>query len=347
MGRAAAMRQRLGVAAMSACVFGLAPAAHAGQTTYAYDSLGRVTTVTQPNGVTTQYSYDAAGNRTSQTINASLPLARPSSTAVNEESSNNSIPTNTVGPAPSTTTVSTGAAHGVATFNGTSLVYTPAHDFVGQDSFQYTVGNGGSWTSTPAPVSITVNPVPPTAQNITASLDENSPGKTIAISTTGPSVTAVAVSTAAANGAATPSGTSLFYKPVTGFYGTDTFQYTASTPYKTSTPATVTVTVNLIPPTVSAFTQRIAYNAVEPLRLQINGSAVTSVAYTGTILGSIAISGTTMTYSAPSSGAATYTIQYTATNAAGTSNPSATATINIDATANRWGHFAWGSPSVW
>lgn len=59
------MLTRTGLIASYAClvaVFAI-PDAHAGQIQYFYDSLGRVERVIYPNGVTVQYTYDAAGNR--------------------------------------------------------------------------------------------------------------------------------------------------------------------------------------------------------------------------------------------------------------------------------------------
>ena len=40
------------------------PAQAATATAYTYDTLGRVSTVTYPNGVIVTYNYDPAGNRT-------------------------------------------------------------------------------------------------------------------------------------------------------------------------------------------------------------------------------------------------------------------------------------------
>jgi YD repeat-containing protein len=40
----------------------------AGSVTYAYDNLGRLSTVTYPNGVVITYLYDASGNRTGYTV---------------------------------------------------------------------------------------------------------------------------------------------------------------------------------------------------------------------------------------------------------------------------------------
>jgi YD repeat-containing protein len=46
----------------------IAPAAHAASASYTYDALGRVIQVVYDNGMKIVYIYDAAGNRTVQTV---------------------------------------------------------------------------------------------------------------------------------------------------------------------------------------------------------------------------------------------------------------------------------------
>ena len=53
----------LGFLAASGLALSGSPA-FAGNTTYKYDSLGRVIEVDYPNGTVIKYTYDAAGNRT-------------------------------------------------------------------------------------------------------------------------------------------------------------------------------------------------------------------------------------------------------------------------------------------
>lgn len=46
----------------------LSGVSQAGSVVYAYDSLGRLTSVTYSNGVVITYNYDAAGNRSNYTV---------------------------------------------------------------------------------------------------------------------------------------------------------------------------------------------------------------------------------------------------------------------------------------
>lgn len=59
----------VGAVAMLLMANGIAQAVN-GSAVYAYDALGRVASVSYDTGVIIIYSYDANGNRTSQTINA-------------------------------------------------------------------------------------------------------------------------------------------------------------------------------------------------------------------------------------------------------------------------------------
>ncbi|MGH1560940.1 Ig-like domain-containing protein [Caulobacter segnis] len=62
-------------------------------------------------------------------------------------------------PAESSIAIAAAPQHGSAVVSGLNVVYTPATDFSGTDTFTYTVrGEGG--TSVPTTVTVTVNPLP-------------------------------------------------------------------------------------------------------------------------------------------------------------------------------------------
>jgi hypothetical protein len=88
----------------------------------------------------------------------------------------------------------------------------------------------------------------PIASAVSQTVAYNSSNNNIALSATN-TPTSVAVSTAASHGTATASGTAIIYTPAAGYFGTDTFQYTATNAFGTSSPAIATITVS--PPVAS------------------------------------------------------------------------------------------------
>lgn len=161
---------------------------------------------------------------------------------------------------PASVTIGTAPAHGTAIpqTNG-EVLYTPDNGYTGPDSFTYTVDDQGGRVSNAATVSITVTkPPPPTAGAVSSTAIKNEPDTITVLSsdsTTSPATlipSSVAVVTAPTNGTAVaqPNGT-IIYTPTNGYTGTDTFTYTvADTNSETSSPGTVTVTVQPpVPPT--------------------------------------------------------------------------------------------------
>jgi hypothetical protein len=125
------------------------------------------------------------------------------------------------------------AMHGTATISGSKILYTPALNYHGTDSFQYTIsdGNGGTDTAT---VSVTITPVNdnPTAVNDVASVpgsftsylmvlgnDSDVDGNMISLS---------GIPVAPTKGTASISGNMIQYTPNAGFAGTDTLTYEIS-----------------------------------------------------------------------------------------------------------------------
>ena len=151
-----------------------------------------------------------------------------------------------------TVTNLTQPAHGTVTVgqNG-QVVYTPAPDFCGTDTFTYTAFDGTA-TSNVATVTVTVTPAndPPVAYDDTASTPENAYVNIAVLANDtdvdSPNLT-VAALTQPAHGTATlnPDFT-VKYTPDNGFHGTDTFTYKANDGMSVSNMATVTVTVTSV-----------------------------------------------------------------------------------------------------
>ncbi len=140
------------------------------------------------------------------------------------------------------------SANGTVAISGNQVVYTPAPNWYGTDSFTYTImdGNGGTDTAT---VTVTVNSVndPPVAQADSASTNAGFPVTVSVLTNDSDSdggTLSAASTTAAANGAVVINGNgTVTYTPNFGFSGTDTFTYTVSD----GQGGTATVTVTVIP----------------------------------------------------------------------------------------------------
>jgi large repetitive protein len=147
----------------------------------------------------------------------------------------------------------TAPAHGTASkVSGSEIVYTPAANFIGTDSFVYEIGDGNGKRAR-ATVTVTVVDA---NQNPVASDDAatTTPGTLITINVTandsdpdGDPVTLIAspIVTAPAHGTATKiSASSITYKPATGYGGTDTFRYEIADGRGKRSQANVVVTIS-------------------------------------------------------------------------------------------------------
>ena len=138
---------------------------------------------------------------------------------------------------------------GTATNEGTHITYTPAANFFGTETFDYTIsdGNGGSdW----ATVTVTVTGLPddPIAVNDTFSVDENSTDNELDVlendnDPDGDTLTITAVGPTNNGGAVTNNNTYLSYTPLAGFVGTEVFTYTVGDGTGRFSTATVTIEV--------------------------------------------------------------------------------------------------------
>jgi hypothetical protein len=129
-----------------------------------------------------------------------------------------------------------------------AFTYRPAKDYNGTDSFKFTVSDG-ELSSAPAIVSLTITPVndPPVAQDQAVTLDEDTVATGTVVATDVDSTTLTyAVATPPAHGTVQldPATGSFAYRPAKDYNGSDSFRFTASDGELTSTPATVTFTIN-------------------------------------------------------------------------------------------------------
>lgn len=190
------------------------------------------------------------------TVNAApvAPVTGAVSATVAYNSASNPITLNITGGTPTSVSVSTAATHGTATASGTSITYTPTAGYYGADSFTYAATNANG-TSAAATATITVSPpAAPTAANrsgVAVAYDSLGTAIDLTASITGVH-TSLAVSTQPAHGTTSVTGSVVTYVPTSGYYGADSFTYTATGPGGTSAPATVSLTVATPPPPLAA-----------------------------------------------------------------------------------------------
>lgn len=162
-------------------------------------------------------------------------------------------------------------SHGAVTINGNQATYTPAAGYVGADSFTFrATGPGGN--SSPATASLTVTaPAAPTVSDRSATVSYQGSAD-IPISVSG-AHTSLSITTAPAQGSAAVVGaTTVEYSAPAGFAGTVTFQVTATGPGGTSSPATVTVTVDPpASPAVGDVSTSTAYGTPKDFSVPISG----------------------------------------------------------------------------
>ena len=175
---------------------------------------------------------------------------------------------------PLTYTVVSGPSRGTLSGTPPELIYTPARNFSGTDSFTFTASDGQE-TSAPATVSITINssndPPVPTPRTINLSEDTSATVTLMASDPEGDAFT-LAVATQPANGTLSGTPPVLTYTPAPNFNGTDSFTFTASDAQGTSAPATVTLNVSPVndPPFATAQSRTTAEDM--PVAITLSGT---------------------------------------------------------------------------
>ena len=222
--------------------------------------------------------------------------------------------------------VASAPAHGSASISGTTATYTPTNNYYGSDSFTYTA-TGPAGTSNPATVSVTVpQPPAPTAGNVSLSVAYNTSSSVTL--TPGAYASHLALASNPSHGSAAIVGwPTATYTPTSGYYGSDSFTYTASGAGGTGSPATVSVTVAApAAPTVGNVNLTAGFDYQGSATLTPAGAYTSLAVASAPAHGSASISGTTATYTPANNYYGSDSFTYTATGPAGTSNP---ATVSV------------------
>ena len=133
------------------------------------------------------------------------------------------------------TAVTQGSAGGTVTFTATGVSYTPAANFIGADTFTYTISDGNGGTRHGATVTVTVTASTTTRSRTTTPRRWRKTARPrrstcCANDTLGPdsgeTLTVTAVTQGSAGGTVTFTATGVSYAPAANFTGADTFTYT-------------------------------------------------------------------------------------------------------------------------
>ena len=186
--------------------------------------------------------------------------------------------------------------------NGASVTY--AYD---------KAGNRTQQTSTPRTPAPTVSPIAANVAHNTATA--------IALVPSG-AYTSLSVVTPPTHGSVVVSGATATYTPANGYYGADSFTYTATGPGGTSAPATASLTVGLpAAPGAAAVSTSTGYNTAKSIALSPSGVYSSLAVVASPTKGSVSISGTTATYTPNTSAYGADSFTYKAVGPGGESAP--------------------------
>lgn len=210
-----------------------------------------------------------------------------------------------------------------------SITYSPNPGYYGSDSILFTVSTPSA-TSNVALISITVSSLPPIANTVTVVVSANSINNTIEPYVNNYYNSLQIYTTNNTLGTVTASNTLFYYTPPLNYAGTDTFQYTASSPSRISNVASVFINIPTPPaPVVYNIKRTIIYNSVNNI-INANVSGIYSSISAPTLSvhsGTVTVIGTRLFYSSPTNYIGKDAFLYTATGPGGTGT--GTVTINV------------------
>ncbi|MDG2535816.1 Ig-like domain-containing protein [Sphingomonas sp. HITSZ_GF] len=296
-------------------------------------------TVTAPAAGTGAQAVTVTVNGQVSTTSASFtfiarPVAADTTASVPYNSSGTPIDLSSVitGGPHSSIAIVTPVQHGTTSISGDTVTYTPTAGYHGSDSFTYNAtGPGG--TSDTKQVTITVaTPAAPTVSAVSGvAVPYNSTGTTIDLSSAITGVHSSIATSVPSHGTVSIAGDVVTYTPVAGYYGADSFTYTATGPGGTSAPATVSLTVATPAAPVAANKSGVAVpyastgTAID-LSASITGVHSGIAIGTNPAHGTVSIAGDVVTYTPAATHYGADSFTYTATGPGGTSAP---ATVSL------------------
>jgi len=236
-----------------------------------------------------------------------------------------------------TFTIVAGPAHGALSGSAPNLIYTPALNFSGTDSFTFKV-NDGTADSAPATVSVSVTP-------------ENDAPVALIQSLTTPEDTATAISLAGtdvdgdalqfsvtggpSHGSLSGNAPNLIYTPATDYHGNDSFTFQASDGITNSAPATISIVITPANDAPIALAQSVTTteDVAKGLILtgtDVDGDALSFVIATQPIHGTLSGSGANRTYTPAANYSGSDSFTFTVNDGIADSAP-ATVTIAVSA----------------
>jgi|GEM_PF-6512454 len=230
-------------------------------------------------------------------------------------------------------TAASGASHGTTTFSAAAISYVPAQNYVGSDSFSYTVSNASGKTAT-ALVSVTVQAQNPSAGTYSTTVAANGSlsldPRTAASDPQGQQLNVTAAGSAT-HGTVARTGNTILYTPTANYVGADAFSYTVANTSGMTASGTVSVTVSANAPTASSDTVSTPSSTAVTFDPRLNDTdpqsqslSITSVS--GASHGSSTFNSSSITYTPSTNYVGPDTLSYVVTN---TSGKTATATVSL------------------
>lgn len=229
---------------------------------------------------------------------------------------------------------------GVVLVGGTAT-YTPNADWEGADVFTWRCEDSTGLSSVPVPATVLVEPVNdvPVANNGTLTLVEDNSGSVRLIATDydGPEALTYTIQDEPTHGLVVLSASTVTYRPVADFNGTDTFTFSAYDGERNSNLATVTVTVTPLDDAPQTVNSAASTTSGVPVSLPAayidpDGAEVTVTLVSEPEYGSASLSDTTFLYTPPEDFFGVDTFTYLVTDPTGLVSDTVTMRVNVHPT---------------